>query len=139
MTIDVPLLARICEAPGPPGFEHRIRKLVLEELEGLADEVRVDAIGNIVALKKGRSAKRKTMAAAHIDEIGFIVSHLDKEGFLRFHPLGGFDPKTLTSQRVIVHGREDLVGVMGSKPVHIMTDEERKTVARLNRWLEEDK
>ena len=135
MTIDVPLLARICEAPGPPGFEHRIRKLVLAELEGLADEVRVDALGNIVALKKGRSAKRKTMAAAHIDEIGFIVSHLDKEGFLRFHPLGGFDPKTLTSQRVIVHGREDLVGVMGSKPIHIMTDEERKKPPRIEDYF----
>ena len=59
-----------------------------------------------------------------MDEIGFIVTHIDDNGFLRFHTLGGFDPKTLTAQRVIVHGKKDLVGVMGSKPIHVMTPEE---------------
>ena len=107
MPIDVELLARICKEPGAPGFETRIRNVVLEELEGLADEVRVDAMGNIIALKKGKSAQMKAMAAAHMDEIGFIVTHIDSEGFLRFNPLGGFDPKTLTSQRVLVHGAVD--------------------------------
>jgi len=133
MAINVELLARVCEAPGAPGFETRIRNLVLEELDGLADEVRVDAIGNVVALKKGKSAKKKVMAAAHMDEIGFIVTHVDKEGFLRFNPLGGFDPKTLTSQRVIVHGREDVIGVMGSKPIHIM--EERNKPPKLEDYF----
>ncbi len=131
MAIDVKLLAKVCEAPGAPGFETRIRNLVLEELDGLADEVRVDAIGNVVALKKGKSSKKKVMAAAHMDEIGFIVTHVDEDGFLRFNPLGGFDPKTLTSQRVIVHGREDLIGVMGSKPIHIMSPEERNKPPKL--------
>ena len=65
------------------------------------------------------------MVAAHLDEIGFIVTHVDDNGFIRFHTLGGFDPKTLTAQRVIVHGKKDLVGVMGSKPIHVMTPEER--------------
>ena len=60
-----------------------------------------------------------------MDEIGFIVTHVDDNGFIRFHTLGGFDPKTLTAQRVIVHGKKDLVGVMGSKPIHVMTPEER--------------
>ena len=73
----------------------------------------------------------KAMAAAHMDEIGFIVTHIDNDGFLRFNPLGGFDPKTLTSQRVLVHGREDLIGVMGSKPIHIMSPEERNKPPRL--------
>ena len=128
MPIDVPLLARICEAPGAPGFEKKIRELVLKELKatkGLADSVRVDNMGNVVALKKGRSSKKKSMAAAHMDEIGFIVTHIDDNGFIRFNPLGGFDPKTLTSQRVIVHGKKDLIGVMGCKPIHIMSPEER--------------
>ena len=131
MPINVELLSRICKEPGAPGFETRIRNLVLKELEGLADEVRVDAIGNVVALKRGRSAEMKAMAAAHMDEIGFIVTHIDNDGFLRFNPLGGFDPKTLTSQRVLVHGREDLIGVMGSKPIHIMSPEERNKPPRL--------
>jgi endoglucanase len=72
------------------------------------------------------------MVAAHMDEIGFIVNHIDDNGFLRFHPLGGFDPKTLTAQRVIVHGKKDITGVMGSKPVHIMKPEERKKSVELD-------
>jgi putative aminopeptidase FrvX len=125
MAIDIPLLSRICEVPGAPGFEIKIRELILKELKGLVDSVRVDNMGNVVALKKGRSSKKKTMAAAHMDEIGFIVTHIDDDGFVRFNPLGGFDPKTLTSQRIIVHGKKDLIGVMGCKPIHIMSPEER--------------
>lgn len=122
--IEVGLLKKICETPGAPGFEKVIRGLVLAELKGLADEVSVDSLGNVIAVKKGLAPQR-VMVAAHMDEIGFIVTHIDDDGFLRFHPLGGFDPKTLTSQRVVVHGRQDLYGVMGSKPIHIMTPEER--------------
>jgi len=130
MPIDVPLLARICEAPGAPGCEKEIRKLVIAELKGLADSVTTDNMGNVIALKKGRSSKRKSMAAAHMDEIGFIVTHIDDKGFVRFNPVGGFDPKTLTAQRVLVHGKKDVLGVMGSKPVHIMSPEEKgKNVA----------
>ncbi|MEJ6573138.1 MAG: M20/M25/M40 family metallo-hydrolase [Akkermansiaceae bacterium] len=135
MAIDVPLLARICEAPGAPGFEIKIRELVLKELKGLADKVRVDNMGNVVALKKGKSAKKKSMAAAHMDEIGFIVTHVDDNGFIRFNPLGGFDPKTLTSQRVIVHGKKDVIGVMGCKPIHIMTPEERGKSLKLTDYF----
>lgn len=125
--INVQLLKRICETPGAPGFEHRIRQLVLKELEDLADEVSIDNMGNVIALKRGKERKR-AMIAAHLDEIGFIVNHIDDEGFLFFHPLGGFDPKTLTSQRVIVHGKKDVIGVMGSKPIHLMKPEERSKV-----------
>ncbi|MDX2072363.1 MAG: M42 family peptidase, partial [Haliscomenobacter sp.] len=125
--INVQLLKRICETPGAPGFEHRIRQLVLKELQDLADEVSVDNMGNVIAVKRGKERKR-AMIAAHLDEIGFIVNHIDDEGFLFFHPLGGFDPKTLTSQRVIVHGKKDVIGVMGSKPIHLMKPEERSKV-----------
>ncbi|HEX7261294.1 MAG TPA: M42 family peptidase, partial [Luteolibacter sp.] len=129
MPIDIPLLTRICEAPGAPGFEKEIRNLVLTELNGLADDVRVDNMGNVIAFKKGKSAAKKSMAAAHMDEIGFIVTYIDDKGFVRFNPVGGFDPKTLTSQRVIIHGRKDIMGVMGSKPLHIMSpDEKNKNV-----------
>jgi endoglucanase len=125
MTIDVPLLARICEAPGAPGSEKKIRNLILTELKGLADDISMDNMGNVIAMKKGKSSTKKSMAAAHMDEIGFIVTHIDDKGFVRFNPVGGFDPKTLTSQRVIIHGRHDIMGVMGSKPVHIMSPEEK--------------
>lgn len=123
--INVALLKRICETPGAPGFEYPIRKMVIEEIKTLVDEYRTDNLGNLICLKKGRERK-KMAVTAHMDEISFIVTHIDKEGFIRFQPLGGFDPKTLTAQRVIIHGKKDIVGVMGSKPIHIMTAEERK-------------
>lgn len=135
MPINVPLLARICEAPGAPGSEKEIRNLVLAELKGLADEVRTDNMGNVIALKKGRSSAKKSMAAAHMDEIGFIVTHVDDQGFIRFNPVGGFDPKTLTAQRVLVHGKKDVLGVMGSKPIHIMAPDERGKSMKLSDYF----
>lgn len=124
MAINVDLLKEICETPGAPGFEQRIREVVLREVTPLVDEVRLDNMGNVTAIKKGKEDK-KVMIGAHMDEIGFIVTHIDDDGFVRFHTLGGFDPKTHTAQRVIIHGKEDVMGVMGSKPIHVMTPEER--------------
>ncbi len=135
MAIDIPLLSRICEAPGAPGYEKKIRELVIAELKGLADEVRTDRIGNVIAVVKGRSSSKTCMAAAHMDEIGFIVTHIDDQGFIRVNPVGGFDPKTLTSQRVIIHGRKDLFGVMGCKPIHIMSPEERNQPSKLKDYF----
>ena len=132
MAIDTALLARVCEAPGAPGFEKVIREVVLKEIKGLADEIRVDNMGNVVALKKGRSSAKRSMAAAHMDEIGFIVTHVDDKGFVRFNPLGGFDAKALTSQRVIIHGKKDILGVMGAKPTHIMQPEDRNKAAKIS-------
>lgn len=135
MAFNTSLLARICEAPGAPGFEKEIRQLVLAEIKDLADDISVDRMGNVVALKKGRSSEKKIMAAAHMDEIGFIVTHIDDKGFVRFNPLGGFDPKTLTSQRVIIHGKKNIMGVMGSKPTHIMQPEERNKAAQIRDYF----
>jgi tetrahedral aminopeptidase len=127
MQVNVSLLKRICEIPGAPGFEKRIRDLVVELVSPLVDEVKTDNLGNVVAVKKSKKnpGSKKIMVAAHLDEIGFIVTHIDDKGFVRFHTLGGFDPKTLTAQRVIIHGKKDIVGVMGSKPIHVMTSDEK--------------
>ena len=122
--IDVKLLKKICEVPGTSGFEQKIREFIIKEVSPLVDSVEVDAMGNVIAIKKGKASK-KAMVAAHMDEIGFIVTHIDDDGFIRFHTLGGFDPKTLTAQRVIIHGKKDIIGVMGSKPIHLMKAEER--------------
>lgn len=125
MAINVKLLKEICEVPGVPGHEQKVRELVTRELKGVVDNISVDNMGNLIALKKGKSNAKRVMAAAHMDEIGFIVNHIDENGFVRFHPLGGFDPKTLTAQRVVIHGKKPLIGVMGTKPIHLMTAEER--------------
>jgi len=132
MSINTALLKEVCEIPGAPGFEKRIRDFVVQQVTPLVDEVKVDNLGNVIAIKKGGNNPegKKVMVAAHMDEIGFIVTHIDENGFLRFHTLGGFDPKTLTAQRVIVHGKKDLVGVMGSKPIHVMTAEERNKLPK---------
>lgn len=124
MSLNIPLLKKICEIAGAPGYEQRIREFVIDEITPLVDEVKVNNMGNVYAIKKGKSGKR-VMVGAHMDEIGFMVTHIDDQGFVRFHTLGGFDPKTLTAQRVIIHGKEDVMGVMGSKPIHVMTAEEK--------------
>lgn len=134
-TINTSLLKKICETPGTSGFEKQIRDFVLKELEGLVDSIDIDNLGNVTAVKKGLSNEKKVMVAAHLDEIGFIVTHIDNNGFLKFHTLGGFDPKTLTSQRVIVHGKDDLIGVMGAKPIHVMTPEEKNKPAKINDYF----
>lgn len=124
MSINIKLLKEIAEVAGAPGHEQRIREIVLREIKPLVDEVTIDNMGNVYAIKKGKDNKR-VMIGAHMDEIGFIVTHIDDKGFVRFHTLGGFDPKTLTAQRVIIHGKKDVIGVMGSKPIHVMSPEER--------------
>ncbi|MDB2621970.1 M42 family metallopeptidase [Flavobacteriales bacterium] len=128
--LNIPLLTSVCEIAGAPGFEQRVRELVIDEIKEYVDDYRIDNLGNVIALKKGDSSDKKVMIAAHMDEIGFIVTHIDDQGFVRFHTLGGFDPKTLTAQRVIIHGKQDLIGVMGSKPIHVMTASERSKVPK---------
>ncbi len=131
------LLKRLCETPGISGYEERVQEVIREELTKVADEVKIDKLGNVIGIKKAKkipansSIPKKVMLAAHMDEIGFMVSSVDKDGFLHFAPVGGFDPKTLIAQRVVVHGREDIGGVIGSKPIHILEEEERKKVPQL--------
>ena len=134
MSIDLKLLAKICKTPGAPGFEQKVRELVIKEVKSLVDEVEVDNMGNVYAIKRGESDKR-VMIGAHMDEIGFMVTHIDDKGFVRFTTLGGFDPKTLTAQRVLIHGKKDIIGVMASKPIHVMTAEERNKVAKITDYF----
>lgn len=134
MPINTKLLNEICTTPGAPGFEQKVRSLVLREVKSLVDEVEVDNMGNVYAIRRGTSDK-KIMVGAHMDEIGFMVTHIDDNGFIRFHTLGGFDPKTLTAQRVLIHGKKDVVGVMASKPIHVMTQDERNKVAKLQDYF----
>jgi len=120
------LLKRLCEAAGIPGYEAEVRTIVEDELKGRVDSVTVDALGNVIAHKSGKGPV--VVLAGHMDEIGFFVSHIEeKSGFLRINPAGGFDPVNLVAQRVIVHTEEgDLIGCIGRKAVHILTEEERK-------------
>lgn len=131
------LLKRLCETPGVPGREEPIRRLVKDELAPLVDEISVDALGSVIGVKKGTSGGGpKVMVAAHLDEIGFIVKHIDDKGFLRLQPLGGFDARVLVAQRVFVHGfkGEALLGALqpAAKPTHLLSDEERNRPPKLD-------
>jgi endoglucanase len=132
--MNLELLSELCETPGAPGREERIRAVVRRELEPLADSIEVDPLGSLIARRAGGGGPR-LMLSAHMDEIGFMVTHVEEGGQLRLIPLGGFDAKTLTAQRVIVHGREDLLGVLGSKAVHLMSDEEKRTAPALEDYF----
>ncbi len=123
------LLKELCEAHGAPGFEDAIREIFRREMEPLCDQIEIDGLGNVIAIKNGRSAdSKKVMLAGHMDEIGFVVKHVDDNGFVRLSPLGGFDPKTLIAKRVLIQSSHGggIIGVIGCKPIHIMTPEDRK-------------
>jgi len=127
------LLASISETPGAPGFEEKIRSLIIDQIKDHCDEYHVDGIGNLVVHRKGGGPR--VMAAAHMDEISLIAKFIDDQGFIRFHTLGGFDPTTLSTQRVIVHGKEDLTGVIGTKPIHAQSPEERKKAPKTENFF----
>jgi putative aminopeptidase FrvX len=94
------LIKKLTEPYGPSGDEDQIREIIRAEVEPLSDKVQVDALGNLIALKKGKGDGKKIMLAAHMDEIGLVISYVDKKGFLRFQPIGGIDPMTLVGHRV---------------------------------------
>ena len=128
------LLKQLTETPGVPGREERIRAVVVSHLKPHVDSLRIDALGNVIGMKKGKGkGQPRVMVAAHMDQIGFLVSHIDDRGFLRLAPLGGFDPRVLNARHCWVHGREDLRGVLAlaGKPTHLQDEEDRKKPPRL--------
>ena len=127
------LLKTLSELPGAPGREERVRDFIQSQVKKHADEIRVDALGNLICVKRGKSKKpRKIMVACHMDEIAFYVRHIDENGFLRVQPLGGFDTRNLFARRVRIQPRkgDDIFGNLnpGGRPVHIATPEERSKI-----------
>ncbi|QQA43779.1 M42 family metallopeptidase [Pelagovum pacificum] len=126
------LLKRLCETPGVPGHEERVRALIETEIEGLFDEVSTDAMGSLHCVRKAdKDGAPKVMMLCHMDEIGFLVNHVSDKGFVYVQPVGGFDPRNLFSRRVLVCTADgDLKAVMnpGGKPIHISAPEDRKKV-----------
>lgn len=156
-SINIDLLRRLCETPGIPGREERVRELILDEVQDLFDDYEIDPMGSLICRRLPRAAVKggtrsvevsddpsepeptRVMFACHMDEIGFYVSAIDSKGYIRLNPAGGFDTRNLFSRRVLVctkdHG--DLVGVMnpGGKPIHISSAEERKKVPEVQEFF----
>jgi len=120
------LLERLTNACSVSGDEGELRSIVLELVRPAVDEVRVDALGNVLATKRGQGEGRpKVLLVAHMDEVGFIITHDDNEGFFRFETVGGADVRYLAGKPVWV-GKEHIPGIIGSKPIHLTTWEERR-------------
>lgn len=124
------ILTKLTEAPGPAGREQAVRQAIESYWTPLSDEIRSDALGSLIALKKGSGAAPRPglMIAAHMDEIGMIVIGYEGE-FLRVDRLGGIDRRVLLGLEVIVHGKRDLPGVIGTRPPHVLPPEKRRQLA----------
>lgn len=130
MDATINLLKELTEAHGVPGYESPIRAVLRKHLKPLG-ELSEDKLGNLICEKQGNSKTPRVMLAGHMDEIGFMVKHVTKEGFLKFLPLGGWFDQVLLGQRVIVKTRQgDVVGVIGAKPPHMLSAEERQKVVQ---------
>ena len=132
--MNLPLLKELSEAPGVPGREERVRAILERECKGLFDEMSVDAMGTLIAVKKA-GGKPKVLIAAHMDEIGFYVRFVDDRGFLRLQNVGGFDTRNLFARRVRVQtaGGEMLAGLLNpaGRPIHIAKEEEKKKIPEI--------
>jgi tetrahedral aminopeptidase len=127
----------LLETPSPSGYEQRIQAVVRKYVAGFADEVRGDVHGNLISVRNP-SARLRVMLAGHCDQIGFLVQHIDSEGFLWIQPVGGWDPQVLIGQKLTVWTPDKpIAGVVARKPIHLLTDEERKVVPKLkDLWLD---
>ncbi|MBI1802376.1 MAG: hypothetical protein HYR71_12190, partial [Chloroflexi bacterium] len=126
------LLERLCNTPGIPGFEDEVREVIAEIVKPFADAMRVDALGNLIVTRRGRSPFR-LMLDAHMDEIGFMVQYIDEQGFIRFTPMGGWDPRLLLSHllTILTRDRQRVEGVIGTVPPHILKPGDREKVVQV--------
>ncbi len=138
--MNLDLLKALCETPGVPGYEHRVRDLIKTEIKGLFDDVTVDPMGSLLCRRDAHKGKspQKIMLLCHMDEIGFLVSHITDAGYIYLQPVGGFDPRNLFSRRVLIcTDNGDLKGVMnpGGPPIHISTPDQRKKVPEVSEFF----
>lgn len=122
------MLKELTDAPGVPGYEREVRLVMERYLEPLAELSR-DRLGSVIGRKQGSAEGPRVMLAGHLDEVGFMVSLITDDGYVRFQQLGGWWDQVLLSQRVVIKTHKgDVIGVIGSKPPHVLSAEERKKV-----------
>ena len=125
------ILKELSEAFGVSGNEGEVREVIIEAVKDHVDEVRVDTLGNLITFKRGTGdSPLKVMLAAHTDEVGLMIVHIEKNGLLRFYKVGGIDDRILPS-KVVRIGKDRIPGVIGAKPIHLLKQEERKRVVKV--------
>ncbi|MGI8967966.1 MAG: M20/M25/M40 family metallo-hydrolase [Chloroflexota bacterium] len=128
---------RLVETTGPSGYETNTQRVWRDRIEGAAQQLESDALGNAIAILNP-TGRPRVMIDAHIDEIGFIVKYIDDNGFIYFNTIGGFDPSTLAGNRVRIMGKTGpVMGVLGRKPIHLIEPDERKKAPELkSMWID---
>jgi tetrahedral aminopeptidase len=128
----IQILEQLCQACSVSGDEGEVRKIVLEQISSYVDELKVDALGNILAIRNGKSPNRlRIMLAAHMDEVGFMITDEGDNGFFRFDIVGGIDERQLVGKPIII-GEMHKPGVIGAKPIHLTTNSERNQTIALD-------
>lgn len=126
------LIKELSDLRGISGFEYRISDKIAEYFRPYADDVTVDTLGNVIAVKRcGKENAKKIMIEAHCDEIGLMVRDIDDRGFVTMAMVGGVDTRILPSSEVVIHGRKDVPGVIGAKPPHLQEADEAKKASKL--------
>jgi putative aminopeptidase FrvX len=131
------LFKELTEAPGVPGYESEIRALIRRNLEPVA-QIERDKLGSIIGMKRGSADAPRVMLAGHMDEVGFMVSLITDEGFIRFVPLGGWWEQVMLAQRVVIKtSAGDVFGLLGAKPPHLLEREEaQKSVKKKDMYVD---
>lgn len=130
------LFKTLTELPGAPGNEHAVRKFMRSELEKYSDEIVQDRLGSIFGVKRGQSDGPKIMVAGHMDEVGFMVTSVTKNGMIRFQTLGGWWSQVLLAQRVrIITEKGSIPGVIGSIPPHLLSEDQRNKPMQIKNML----
>lgn len=123
------LLKELTNLSGVSGNEDEVREFIISKISPYCDEIKTDSIGNVIALRRGKSDK-KVMLCAHMDEVGFIISEITDKGFLKFKTVGGIDTRTILAKRVKI-GKNKVLGVIGMKAVHLLKKSERESVPEI--------
>jgi endoglucanase len=127
---------KLLNTQGPSGFEAETQNVFKEFINKFADKITTDVNGNVVAYKKG-NGKKNIMLIAHADEIGFIIKYIDEKGFIYFSGIGGIDDSILHGTRINIHHNNKIVkGVIGKKPIHLLTEEESKSFKNEDLWID---
>lgn len=128
------LLKTLSELRAVSGYEEKVTSAIVDMFSKHSDDVYTDNLGNIIAVKKcGKENAEKIMLEAHMDEIGMMVTDIDKNGFLYITSVGGIDARILPANEVVVHGKKDIYGIIGAKPPHVLTKEERSATIPMDK------
>lgn len=124
--MNIDLLKKLCDTPGLPGEEDKVKDIFLKEIKKYTSDIKIDILGNVIAHIPGKGPK--LVLDAHMDEVGFMINHIDEKGFIHLTPLGGMDPRVFYGQRIVLWGQKPVTGMVGAIPPHISRNTNNREV-----------